>query len=350
MHVIAADKLHKLVFDICIAAGADGRNASCLADHQVRSNLRGVDTHGIWHLPLYVDQILAEQLLPANWPEVIRETAVSALVDGNWTFGQTTAMVATEIAVEKALGQGMAAVGTVRCNHIGRVGHFVEMAAAKGCVGIVVAGGFSEIVPVAAPFGGRERVLSTNPVAMGFPAGEDADPVMFDFATTAISGVKVLNASRRGEQLPPGCMVDREGRPTTDPRAFEEGGAQLPFAGHKGYALNVAVEYLGRILTGSDTYAEDHRSTDILRHHGTTILAIRADLFRPLEEFQAGAAEMAERLRKVAPAPGHSEVLAPGDPEARAQAERERIGIPVADDVWESVVATAKKLGVEVGE
>ena len=172
MHVIAADKLHKLVFDICIAAGADGRNASCLADHQVRSNLRGVDTHGIWHLPLYVDQILAEQLLPANWPEVIRETAVSALVDGNWTFGQTTAMVATEIAVEKALGQGMAAVGTVRCNHIGRVGHFVEMAAAKGCVGIVVAGGFSEILPVAAPFGGRERVLSTNPVAMGFPAGE----------------------------------------------------------------------------------------------------------------------------------------------------------------------------------
>ena len=87
-----------------------------------------------------------------------------------------------------------------------------------------------------------------------------------------------------------------------------------------------------------------------MRHHGTTILAIRADLFRPLEEFQAGAAEMAERLRKVAPAPGHSEVLAPGDPEARAQAERERIGIPVADDVWESVVATAKKLGVEVGE
>ena len=213
-------------------------------------------------------------------------------------------MVATDIAVEKALDRGMATVGTVRCNHIGRVGHFVEMAAAKGCVGIVVAGGFSEVLPVAAPFGGRERVLSTNPVAMGFPVEEGADPVMFDFATTAISGVKVLNAARRGEQLPPGCVVDREGRPTTDPRAFEEGGAQLPFAGHKGYALNVAVEYLGRILTGSDTYAEDHRGTDVVRHHGTTILAVRADLFRPLEEFRASAAEMAERLREGGSGPG----------------------------------------------
>ena len=87
-----------------------------------------------------------------------------------------------------------------------------------------------------------------------------------------------------------------------------------------------------------------------MRHHGTTILAIRADLFRPLEEFRASAAEMAERLREVAPAPGHEEVLAPGDPEARAQAERERDGIPVADDIWESVVATAKKVGVEAGE
>ena len=173
---------------------------------------------------------------------------------------------------------------------------------------------------------------------------------MFDFATTAISGVKVLNAARRGGAAAP--RVRRRPGGQTDhrfPHAFEEGGAQLPFAGHKGYALNVAVEYLGRILTGSDTYAEDHRGTDVVRHHGATVLAIRADLFRPLEEFRASAAEMAERLREVAPAPGHEEVLAPGDPESRAQAERERDGIPVAGDIWESFVATAKKVGVEVG-
>ena len=348
MHVIAADALHKLVKDVCLAAGADERNATCLADHQVLSNLRGVDTHGIWHLPLYVDQIINEQLLPTSWPETIQENATTALVSGNWTFGQATAKVATEIAIEKARDQGVSVVGTVRCNHIGRVGHFVEMAAAEGCVAIVVAGGFSELEPVTAPFGGRERVLSTNPIAMSFPVGAGVDPVMFDFATTSISGVKVENARRRGEDVPPGCIVDKEGLPTTNAQDYGEGGAHVSFAQHKGYALNVAVEYLGRILTGSDTYAEENRGTDIVRHHGAAVIAIKADLFRPMQEFLTSATEMANRLRKVAPAPGHDAVLAPGDPETRAQAERERDGIPVADDIWASVVETAEKVGVQV--
>tara|TARA_B100000686_G_scaffold249369_1_gene259369 strand:- start:229 stop:1494 length:1266 start_codon:yes stop_codon:yes gene_type:complete len=346
MHTIAAEKLHELVKEICVAAGADERNAVCLADHQVLSNLRGVDTHGIWHLPLYIDQILCEQLLPTNWPQVIQENSASALVDGNWTFGQTTAKVATEVAVSKACIHGISVVGAVRCNHIGRVGHFVEMAAKKGCIGIVVAGGFSEVDPVTAPFGGRERVLSTNPIAMSFPVDTEKDPVMFDFATTAIAGVKVENALRRGEEVPPGCIIDKDGNPTTDAQAYGEGGAHVPFAEHKGYALNVAVEYLGRILTGSDKYAEENRGTDILRHHGTTVIAIKADLFRPLEDFYKSANEMANRLRKVAPAPGHDVVMAPGDPESQTQAERERDGIPVADDVWKNVVETANKVGV----
>ena len=351
MHIIAADSLHRLVRDIGLAAGADERNAECLADHLVLANLRGVDSHGIWHLARYVSEIAKGEIQATNWPEIVRETAVSALVSGNWTFGQTAARFATELAIDKAREQGLAAVGLVRSGHIGRLGHFVEMAAEQGCMAIVTAGGFSEVDPVTVPFGGRDRLLSTNPIAVGFPTGEGDDPVMFDFATTAISGVKVVNASRRGEPLSSGCIVDGEGRPTTDARVFAEGGAHVPFGGHKGYALNVAVEVLGRIFTGSDTYVQgDDLGSDICRHAGTSFLVIRADLFRPFEDFTTNADSMADRLRTSEPAAGVSEVLAPGDPESRAETERRRDGIPVADDIWESVVETANELGVTMSQ
>ena len=139
---------------------------------------------------------------PAARPAIVRETPTSALVTGNWTFGHVAAKYAAEVAIEKARKQNVAVAGIVEAHHIGRLGEYVELAAANGMIGMVWAGGQSEETPHAVPYGGRQRVLHTNPLAVGFPAG-DGPPIMFDFSTTAVAGVKVIFAHEHNEPLPP---------------------------------------------------------------------------------------------------------------------------------------------------
>ncbi len=342
-----AEELSALTRVLLLAAGADERNADRMAEALVASNLCGVETHGVVHLPRYVEAINAGWLVPTARPAILHETPTSALVTGNWTFGHVAAKYAMEVAIEKARTQNVAVVGIVQSNHIGRLGEYVELAAANGMIGMVWAGGYGAEEPAAVPFGGRETVLHTNPLSIGFPS-DDAAPVMFDFATTTWSGSKARLAQERQEAMPPGSAVDRDGNPTTDPHDLLAGGGHVAFGGHKGYAVMVAVELLGRMFTGTDAYADDARGGPVMRRQGVTMIAMRADLFQPLTDFTARSTELADRLRAVPPAPGFSEVLAPGDPERRTRAARQRDGIPVADDIWESLVELAASLDVPI--
>jgi LDH2 family malate/lactate/ureidoglycolate dehydrogenase len=344
--VLTADQLHEIARRILLAAGADDRNASRVADALVSANLSGVDTHGVLHLPTYVADIRSGHIVPTAWPSVVHETALTALVTGNWTFGHVAAKQAIELAVEKARSHGVAAVGVVQAHHIGRLGEYVEIAASHGMIAQVWAGGYAEEAPTAVPFGGRRPVLHTNPIAVGFPSGEEA-PVILDFATTAVSGARVLLARENRQRLPPGAIVDRDGNPTTDPEDFFAGGAHQPFGGHKGYGLMVAAELLGRVLTGADAFAEPTRGGPIMGHQGVTMIVLRADLFQPMADFRRRADELESRLRAVPPAPGFGEVLVPGDPESRARTTRQREGIPVSGDVWRSLTGLAESLGLE---
>lgn len=345
MIVKNANELREIVSKILSAAGASAQNADLVAEHLVLSNLSGVDTHGVWHVKGYVEAIRDGDLVPTTSPETIRETPTSALVSGHWTFGQVAALHAVKLAIEKAKSQNAAVVGLVESHHIGRLGHFVELAAAEGMISMVWAGGQGHENPMTVPHGGRERLLHTNPIAMGFPAGKEP-PMTFDFATTALSGVKVENARRRNEPLPPGCVVDSAGNPTTDAQKCIDGGAYQAFGGHKGYAMMMAVEYLGRILCGANSFADPDRGGMYLRYQGVTMIVLRADLFQSLADYEGLADDMAQRTRAVPPAPGFDEVLVPGDPEVRSRAQREREGIPIHDDVWQTIVEAANSLGI----
>ena len=346
MVVKTADELRELIERILTAAGADHAGASDVAEHLVSANLSGVDSHGVWHLAGYVKAIRAGELVPTATPEIIRETPNSALVSGNWTFGQVAAKYAMQVAIQKAAAANVSVVSLVQAHHIGRLGHFVEMAAAQRMISMVWAGGYGAEQPAAVPYGGRTSALHTNPIAMGFPAGEEP-PMRFDYATTVTSGVKVVNAQRRGEQLPPGCIVDKDGNPSTDPNDFFNGGAHLPFGRHKGYALMIGAEFLGRIFAGADAFVDADRAGPILRHQGATIIVLRADLFQPFADYARGADEAERLIRAIPPAPGFEEVLVPGDPEERSRARRQRDGIPIPDDVWQSIVETAASLNIE---
>ena len=336
MPVVTPAELDTISREVLVAAGASTDHAAIVADHLVRANLSGVDTHGIWHLPGYV-AALSDGLLDGRaQPAVLREGSNSALVTGNWTFGQVAALFATELGIKMALEHEVAVVGLVQCHHIGRLGHYPEIAAQAGVLAQVWAGGYSEEAPAAMPYGGRARLLHTNPVSMGFPGGTEPT-MMFDYATTVLSGVKIDNARRRGEALPPGAIVDDQGRPTTNPEDFFEGGGHVQFGGHKGYALSMAAELMGRVFTGANAFADPDRAGPILRNQGVSFVFMRHDLLTSSDDYRARVDEMEQRTRAIPPAQGFDEVLVPGDPEHRTRIARMADGVPVEDEVWEQV-------------
>ena len=348
MPKVSERDLHDVVRRVLEGAGASAENATRMADALVSANMRGVDTHGVFHLAGYVEAVQEGKLDAKASPSIVRETANTALVDGNRTFGHVAAKFATDVAVRKAKERDVAVVGMVRSEHIGRLGEYAEMAAAEGVAAIVCGAGYSLLgSKVAAPYGGSKGLLSSNPIAVRFPGGEEPGMV-FDYATTAMANSKMNLYKMRNEELPRGAVIDKDGYPTTNPTAVQEGGFLLPFGGHKGFALMMAVEFLGQVLVGSDTVESEGMGTPAMIRQGVTIIAIRADVFRRAEDFTRRADEIVREVRSVPPAPGFEQVMAPGDPESRAQAHRSVEGIPIPDKVWQMIVEAGESVGVAV--
>ena len=340
--IVSATDLKTLAREILVRAGATGANANCVAAHLVNSSLCGVDTHGVWQLPGYVAAIERNELLPAATPELLNDTPTSVLVTGRWGFGQVAALEAIQQAVRKAQSSGVSVVGIVQSHHIGRLGEYVELAARLGFIAMIWTSGLGEEKPTVVPHGGTKPIFGTNPLAIGLPAA-DEHPITVDFATSATSGVKIIEAIRQGNSLAPGLIVDKHGVATSDPRDLDHGGGQVSFGGHKGYALTLATEVLGRIFVGADTLVEAPRGGYPFSHQGAAMIVIRADMFQPSESYLERTSELQRRVRTVPPAPGFEQVNLPGDPEARMRAIREREGIPIPDDLWQTLTALASR-------
>jgi LDH2 family malate/lactate/ureidoglycolate dehydrogenase len=195
--------------------------------------------------------------------------------------------------------------------------------------------------PTTAPYGGSAPVLGTNPIAFSIP-NPAGPPVTLDFATSAIAAGKIKAAKARHEQLPSGAILDKEGRPTTDPQAFFEGGFLLPFGGHKGYALAVIAELLSGPLAGADAYP------GVTSRSGIFVFAMDAAVFRPQADYARALSLTLGRIKAVPPGPGFDEVLLPGEPEAHSRAKRESDGISIPEETWKAVCAVGAELGVDV--
>jgi LDH2 family malate/lactate/ureidoglycolate dehydrogenase len=341
MLVFAPEDLRATATAIFRAAGADEANAATVVDHLIDANLCGHDSHGVIRIPSYVRSIKQGQIAPAATPEVVRETAAMTLVDARRTFGQVSALFATDAVVAKAQEHGVAIAGTFHGNHIGRLGYYPTRAAAHG-VALLVA--YGSLGRSAVPFGGRSGALGTNPISLGFPAEGDG-PFLLDFATTAVAAGKVMVARDKHEPLPPNTLLDKDGRPTTDPNALAQGGALLPFGGHKGYALSLMAVLLSNVLVrGDDESAGGGEAAP--GSAKVFFCAIDTRVFG--EGAPAAAAGVFDRVRAVPPADGFEQVLIPGEPERRSAARRRVEGIPVAEDTWQAIAATAADLGVSV--
>jgi len=342
MPVFHASQLRRVAQAIFEAAGTPPEVALRVGGSLVMNNLMGHDSHGVIRIPSYLQQIARGQIVPQAQPEVVRETCTTAVMDGHWAFGQVVAARGMEIAIAKAEEQHIAAVGIFRCPHIGRVGEYPTLAAEKGMVGVTVCnsgppGGNT------APFGGRKPFFSTNPMALALPAGE-RPPLLMDFATSVVAEGKVRVARNRGKPIPPGWIVDADGNPSTNPQDLYNGGALLPFGGHKGYALALVIDILGGLLAGAGCTSLPGYDGG----NGTFMVAIDIATFRPLEEFRAQVDQLFAAVKDVPRAPGVEEIFIPGEIEYRTKAQREQEGIFVEDVTWSQIVEAGQGLGVQV--
>ena len=336
-------RLTDYTHSIFAAAGAAEAVARRMAASLVDANLSGHDSHGVIRIMQYLSDIREGRLDPRAEPTVLRAGRAWALVDGTWAFGHEAARFAMAQAIERARAHGVGLVTAVRCNHIGRIGEWVEQAAAARMIGMCCVAIGDPSGRLVAPFGGAGRALSTNPIAIGAPRA-DGPPLVLDFATSISPEGKVRVARDKGVELPPGRLIDKDGNPSTDPGALYEGGALLPVGEHKGYALSVMIEVLSMALSGADE-PEMHGPNG--QNSGSFFLAIDPTTFRSFEGYAASLERLADRLTTVPTTPDAEAVLLPGDPEHRTRAQRaQSISLPPA--TWNAMAAEAAVLGVPV--
>ena len=340
MPTLTAAYLQSVTSRIFQAAGVPGETAERVSASLVESNLVGHDSHGVIRIMSYLRDLRQNLVDPQAQVEVLQETPTTALLDGHWGFGQVVAARAMAVAIAKAREERTGVVAARRSYHIGRLGEYALMAAGQGLIGLVMC---NSAIAAIAPFGGCGRALGSNPLAWAVPAG-GRPPFLLDFSTGMCAEGKLRVARSKGQRVPEGWILDRDGRPTTSPQDFYDGGAILPAAGHKGYALGLLIEILGGVLTG-------HGCALLAEHgrgNGFVMWALDVAAFCPLERFQATLDALCEGLKAGRKAPGVDEILIPGEPEFRTREFRLREGIPVPASTWQEIVQEAGALGVEV--
>lgn len=351
MAMIKADRLRGLVGDIFSAAGCSRGEAERIARYLVAANLAGHDSHGVVRVPRYVQMKRDGRVVADQTIETAVDTPVLAVIDGKFGFGQSVAPQAVEIGIAKCKAMGLSAVSLRNSGHVGRVGDWAEMAAAAGLISIhfVNAGG-SVLV---APFGGVERRFSTAPYCIGVPL-PGRPPLVLDFATSVVAEGKVLVASQGGKKVPREALIGPDGEmsgdPTmlygehtpTGPRDFRKGsGAIRAFGDHKGSGLALMCEVLGGALTGNGCASLERPSAN-----GMFSLYVDPARIDPAGFFPEEAMRYIDHVKRATPAQPGSEILVPGEPEQKSRERRLAEGIPLPDDTWISIKATARSVGL----
>lgn len=333
MPVVAADRLRHLTDDTLRAAGASQAVAASVANHLIECNLRGVESHGVNRIPYYLD-LMASGFIDAHAEPVLHGQEGNVLqVSGAGGFGIAAMELAVEQLAAAVRGPGIALAAVTNCGHTGRIGAYTDALADHGLMAVILGGGGHQEWPAVTPFGGARGLLGTNPYAFAMPGGKHGN-VVVDFATSATAQGKLAVARAKGEAAPPDQIVDRDGLPTSDVEAFYDGGAILPAAGPKGYGMAVVAELVGYALLSNPL------------EYNWLMIAIDIAHVRPGGGYERDAEDVLSKVKDVPPAPGIDEVMIPGEPERRLRAERLKVGVPVADGIWDGIVKAADGVGI----
>jgi len=341
MVVFTADKLKMVGSEIFKALGASEEEAKDVSELLVKANLAGHDSHGVIRIIQYANAIKKGTIVPKAIIEVVRETPSSALLNGNWGFGQVISTKAMRMAIEKARNNTVGVVGVHNCNHVGRLADYTMMAAENGMVGMAMVNATRTV----APYGGVERMLSTGPLSYAFPTGEEPLFVL-DIATSVCAEGKVRVSLHKGERLPGKWIIDKNGKLSDNPSDLYGGGAILPFGGevgYKGFGLGLVIDVLGGIVArSSPSYRDDKKG------NGVFLEAIDIEAFMPLDQFKGEMDELIRAIKRSKPMPGFKEVLIPGELELRSEQKRLKEGIYVPDKTWMEITEVARTVKVDI--
>ncbi|MGH7041257.1 MAG: Ldh family oxidoreductase, partial [Acetobacteraceae bacterium] len=314
------------------------------------ADLHGVDSHGMSMLPGY-DRLRRNKRIRIDaQPVILRETPVSALVDGGGGLGHVPAQFAMATAIAKARKAGMAAVAVRNSAHFGACGFYTLMAAEAGLIGMACTSASGIQV---APTFGRQSRLGTDPWSFAAP-GADGQPFLLDMATTTVAAGRIRNKANEGQPTPPGWVLGPDGRPSDDPLIVSKGGSLTSLGGspesssYKGYGLAVMVNILAACLSGSTLITDPmHTKKPQGQDIGHFFLAIDPGLFREADGFQADVARFCDDLRATPPVDPAQPVMVAGDPQRANAARRRAEGIPVGPGLLGQVRQIAQAAGAD---
>jgi LDH2 family malate/lactate/ureidoglycolate dehydrogenase len=313
---------------VYVAAGMSENDAHLCADTLVQADLWGHQSHGVMRLSWYAARLKTGVCEPKAQPQLVVDAGGLALIDGQDAMGQVLAARAAHEAVHRAKISGIAAVGIRNSNHFGTALYFTLMAAREGCIGFLS----TNASPAMAPWGGRKKIIGTNPWSWACPAGSHP-PMVLDIANTGVARGKIYLARQKGQPIPEGWAINAAGAPTTDPTEAIDG-IILPMAQHKGYAIALMMDMLSGVLTGSGfgadvagPYQAERRS-----RAGQLMVALNIESMQPLAEFNARVEALIRQIKSVPLAQGFEEVFYPGEIEARNDAKNRREGLSLPQD------------------
>jgi LDH2 family malate/lactate/ureidoglycolate dehydrogenase len=337
-------RLASFMADAFGAVGIPVDDAARIAALMARADASGADGHGIFRLPQYIRRIKAGAVNVKPQIRIGRETAATALVDGDNGMGHLVMSYATETAIAKAKTAGVAWVGVRMSNHAGPASLYASMPIEHGLIGLYMAVGNANHLP---PWGGIDMLLSTNPIAIGVPADQE-QAVVLDMATTVAAYGKVKTRAQRGEMMPEGWMMDREGKPLTDPKRSDEG-FLLPIGGYKGYGLALMFGLLAGTLNGAamgrqviDFNADDSSVTNT----GHCIVAVDPAAFGDPAAFRRNVDVVVRDLRASRRLPGVERIWMPGEQSAIKRDERASMGVPVPPALFATLAKVAADLKI----
>lgn len=338
--------LTEAVTKIFVAAGLSDSAASKVASSLVDADRRGISSHGVMLVPMYIGRIRHGSVSKREKAEVVVDSNAIALLDAHHALGQLTGDQAMELAVEKARRYGVGAVTVRHAFHFGGAFRYVQRAAKSQCIGIAAA----NTRPLMPATGGARPVLGNNPLAVGVPNGDKA-PIVLDMALSEAALGKIRIAASEGKKIPPTWATDSEGKPTTDPQAALEG-MLLPIGGHKGYGLALIVDILAGVLSGGSSGDQvkglytDFSTPNDCAH---VFLAIHIASFCDFEDFLERLQVLTLQIKNSPRAPGVERIMLPGEIEEERFAQSEERGVVIARSILEDLERTADEMGVRLG-
>jgi len=340
----AAD-IERFIAAAFIALGVPEEDAATVAGLMVEADLTGYDTHGTFRLRQYVNRLRDGGTNTRANVTIAQEHGATAIVDGDNGLGHLAMRFAAELAIKKAEKHGIGWVGVRNGNHAGPASLYVRMPLIREMIGLYGTVGNANHVP---PFGGSELLLGTNPIAVAVPAG-DAPPFILDMATTVAAVGKIKTLAQRGESMPEGWMVGRDGKPLTDPARREEG-FLLPIGGAKGYGLAMAIGLLAGTLNGA-AFGKDvvdfTNDTVSPTNTGQFIAAISVAAFADVAAFKANIDTVFQSMRESDTLPGHEAVRIPGDRHEAIHMDRAAHGIPLHPNLLKALSEIAVELRID---